>query len=84
VARLAAALDTDPEHARASAEAWLAGAGDRHDPAPMMLQRSYVAASRAAASRRQRLVVIASLSVAVVSLVLLVLALISRSQAVTA
>jgi len=68
----------------AAAEAWLAGAGERTDPAPTMLQRSFVAASRSATSRRQRLTVIASLAVAAVALVLGVFALISRGEAVSA
>jgi len=67
----------------ASTEAWLAGAGETADPAPTTLHREYAAASRAAASRRQRLVVGASLSVAAVAVVLLVFALISRNQAVS-
>lgn len=68
----------------AAAEAWLARAGVRQDPAPTMLQKAFVAESRRASSRRQRLVVSSSVVIAGVSVVLLVFALISRSQAVSA
>ena len=61
----------------AAAEGWLAASADR-DPGPTALQREYVFASRAAATRRQRVVVGASLGIAAVSIALLVFALISR------
>jgi len=110
--RLAAALDTDLEHAHAhtrwlvkaldwdshsrdrsfllrgselaSADAWLAGVGDRAEPAPTALQRDYIYASRRASSRRQRQLVIASLIAVVAAVVLAGFALLSRSQAVSA
>jgi WD40 repeat protein len=66
-----------------SAEGWLAASPDNADPAPTALQREYVLASREAAARRQRMLVGASLAVAVVSVGLLVFALISRAQAVS-
>ena len=67
-----------------SAEAWLAAARDDVEPAPTQLQREYLLASREAAARRQRVLVGASLAVAVVSIGLLVFALISRGQAISA
>jgi WD40 repeat protein len=67
----------------ASAEKWLASSPEDADPAPTALQREYVLASRESAARRQRMLVGASLAVAVVSVGLLVFALISRSQAVS-
>ena len=63
-----------------SAEAWLA-AGASKDPEPTALQTEYLLASRAAASRRQRTLAIASLGVAALSVALVVFALISRHQA---
>jgi WD40 repeat protein len=66
-----------------SAEAWLAGEAGK-EPEPNPLQREYVAASRLAATRRQRRLVGVSIAVAAVSLGLLVFALLSRSQAITA
>jgi WD40 repeat protein len=66
-----------------SAEGWLAASPEDADPAPTQLQREYVLASRDAANRRQRLLVGASLAVAVVSIGLLIFALISRGQAVS-
>ena len=65
----------------AAAEGWLAASADR-DPGPTALQREYVFASRAAATRRQRVVVGASLGIAAVSIALLVFALISRHAVV--
>jgi len=63
------------------AESWLAGAGGK-EPAPTPLHAQYVLASRRAATRRQR-VTIAGVSVALVATVVLaVLALIQRGQAV--
>jgi WD40 repeat protein len=67
-----------------AAEAWLAAASDDTEPAPTPLQREYLLASREAAARRQRALVGASLAVAVISIGLLVFALISRGQAITA
>lgn len=66
-----------------SAERWLAASPEDADPAPTQLQREYLLASRDAAARRQRLLVGASLAVAVVSIGLLIFALISRGQAVS-
>jgi WD40 repeat protein len=67
----------------AAAEAWLAsGAGK--EPQPTALQSEYVAASRIAVTRRQRLTVTVSVAVAAVSLALLGFALITRSQAISA
>jgi len=65
------------------AEAWLASAAGK-EPQPTALQREYVAASRIAVTRRQRRTVAVSVAVAVVSLVLLAFALITRSQAISA
>jgi hypothetical protein len=67
-----------------AAEAWLAAASDDTEPAPTSLQREYLLASREAAARRQRLMAGASLAVAAISIGLLVFALISRSQAISA
>ncbi|HEY2436659.1 MAG TPA: TIR domain-containing protein, partial [Solirubrobacteraceae bacterium] len=67
-----------------AAEGWLAGVREGVEPAPMHLQREYVVASRQAATRRARTLVSASLAVAVVSLGLLVFALISRGEAISA
>jgi WD40 repeat protein len=66
-----------------AAERWLARASGR-DPRPTTQQAEYIAASRLAASRRQRIVVGASLVVAAVSVALLVFALVSRQAAVSA
>ena len=66
-----------------AAESWLVREADK-EPAPNALQRVYVAASRAASTRRQRIMVALSLIVAAVSIALLVFALISRSQAIDA
>ena len=63
-----------------SAEAWLASRPEDADPAPTPLQREYLLASREAAARRLRLLVGASLVVAVVSIGLLTFALISRGR----
>ena len=66
-----------------AAEAWLAAAPEDADPAPTPLQREYVLASRNAAARRQRALMIGSVAVAAVSIGLLIFALISRGQAVS-
>jgi WD40 repeat protein len=66
-----------------AAERWLAIGADK-DPGPTALETEYLVAARAAASRRQRNLVIASLGVAVVSIALLVFALISRGDAISA
>jgi WD40 repeat protein len=68
----------------AAADAWLAGVRDAAEPAPTALQREYIYASRTASSRRQRMLVAGSITIAVISLALVVFALISRSQAVRA
>jgi WD40 repeat protein len=67
-----------------SAESWLAGAKSDADPAPTELQRSYLLRSRQANLRRQRRLAGTGLTVAAVAVALLVFALISRGQAVTA
>ncbi len=67
----------------AAAEAWLGRASGK-EPEPTELQREYVAASRQAAARRQRALLAVAGAVAVVSLGLLVFALISRNQAISA
>jgi WD40 repeat protein len=66
-----------------AAEQWLA-AGTGRDPGPTALESEYVLAARAAAARRQRNLVAASVGVAIVSIALLVFALISRSDAIHA
>jgi WD40 repeat protein len=64
-------------------EAWLAASREDAEPAPTPLQREYLLASRTAAARRQRILMGASLTVAVVSIGLLIFALISRGQEVS-
>jgi WD40 repeat protein len=67
------------------AEQWLAGGANRPIPArPTALQQEYLLAARQAASRRQRTLVGGSLVVAGVAVALLIFALISRGQAVSA
>jgi WD40 repeat protein len=68
----------------AAAEGWLAGAQTDADPPPTELQRSYLLASRQSNLRRQRRFAVGGLTVGAVAIALLVFALISRSQAVTA
>src|SRR5579863_2966538 len=68
----------------AAAERWLASSRADADPAPTQLQREYLLASRSASARRQRRLVGASVAVAVISIALVVFALISRSDAVSA
>jgi WD40 repeat protein len=65
----------------AAADAWLSSVGDGVEPAPTALQREYVFSSRAAAGRRQRLVVTVSLVGLAVAVALAVLALVSRDKA---
>ncbi|HEX4034404.1 MAG TPA: TIR domain-containing protein [Solirubrobacteraceae bacterium] len=65
------------------AEGWLALASGDSEPAPTTLQRHYLLTSRAAAARRQRTLVGASLAVAAVAITLLVFALIARGQAIS-
>ncbi len=67
-----------------AAEGWLAASPEDADPAPTLLQREYLLASREGAARRQRVLAGGSLAVALVSIGLLVFALISRQQAVSA
>jgi WD40 repeat protein len=67
-----------------AAERWLASRPDDADPAPTALQRDYLLASRTAAGRRQRILMGASVAVAAVSIGLLIFALISRGQAISA
>jgi WD40 repeat protein len=66
-----------------TAERWLA-AGAGKDPGPTALEQEFLLASRHASARRQRMLVGASLTVAVIAIGLLVFALISRGQAVAA
>lgn len=66
-----------------SAERWLAESAGKV-PGPTSLEQEYVFAGRGAATRRQRRIVGSASSVAVVAVGLLIFALISRSQAVTA
>ena len=66
-----------------AAESWLASVPEDADPAPTPLQREYLLASRTAAARRQRAVMVGSVVVAAVSIGLLIFALISRGQAVS-
>ena len=68
-----------------AAEAWLGRAGTETDAdlTPTAGQRSYVLASQRAAARQSRIVVGASVTVAVIALGLGVVALLSRNQAVT-
>lgn len=65
-------------------EDWLTSAGADAEPQPTELQRSYALESRRAASRRGRTLAGMSTAVAVLAVVLVVFALISRSDAVTA
>ena len=67
-----------------AADAWLATVREGADPPPSSLQRQHLLASREASARRQRALVGASLAVAILSIGLLVFALISRGQAVSA
>jgi WD40 repeat protein len=67
-----------------SAEGWLAASPEDADPAPTAVQREYLLASREAAARRQRGLVGASGTVALLSIGLLIFALISRGQAISA
>jgi WD40 repeat protein len=67
----------------ASAERWLA-AGAGKDPGPTALEQQYLLAGRHAAARRQRAMMGGVVAIAAVSLGLLIFALISRGQAVTA
>ena len=64
-----------------AAETYLDGVGAGANPAFTALQREYVSASRGAVSRRQRLIVAASLAVAAIAIVSLIFALISRNHA---
>lgn len=66
-----------------AAEQWLAAGADK-DPGPSAIEQEYLLAARAAKSRRQRLLVGASLGTAAVAIGLLIFALISRSEAVHA
>jgi WD40 repeat protein len=66
-----------------AAERWLAAGADQ-DPGPTSLEQEYLLAARQSATRRQRVLVGGSLAVSVVAIGLLIFALISRSQAVSA
>ena len=66
------------------AESWLARTPPEAEPAPTIVQREYVLASRRGAARRQRTLATVSLVVAVVAVGLGVVALASRNQAVSA
>ena len=65
-----------------AAEGWLAKDQPGRNPEPTALQREYVHASRSAASRRQRFVIAATATALVVSIVLTVVALIQRNEAI--
>ena len=66
-----------------AAEAWLSGADSgTKEPPPTELHRRFIADSRAAAARRTRVFATVSTSIAVVALALLVVALVSRREAV--
>lgn len=67
-----------------AAEVWLASRPEDADPAPTQIQRGYLLASRDAAAHRQRAMMTGVVAIAAVSLGLLIFALISRGQAVTA
>jgi WD40 repeat protein len=68
-----------------AAEPWLAAGAARPETSrPTALEQEYLLAARRAASRRQRTLVGVSAGVAVVAVALLVFALISRGQAVSA
>lgn len=67
----------------AAAERWLAE-GLGKDPGPTELEQAYILAGRHAAARRQRAFAIGGVTVAVISLVLVVFALISRTDAINA
>jgi WD40 repeat protein len=67
-----------------AAEAWLASRPEGAEPAPTQLQREYLLASRDAAARRQQALMGGMVAIAAVSIGLLVFALISRGQAVSA
>jgi hypothetical protein len=67
----------------AAAEHWLAAGADK-DPGPTALEQEYLLAARQAASRRQRTFVGSSIAVTMVAMALLVFALISRGNAVSA
>jgi TIR domain-containing protein len=67
-----------------AAEGWLASRPEDAEPAPTQLQREYLLASREAAARRQRGLMGGAVAVAAVSIGLLIFALISRGQAVSA
>jgi WD40 repeat protein len=67
-----------------NAETWLAGASDHADPAPTTLQREYLLASRTASTRRQRILVGASLTAVLIAAGLAAFALVSRNDAVNA
>jgi TIR domain len=67
----------------AAAERWLAAGADK-DPGPTALEQQFLLAARTAASRRQRTLVGVSLAVGTGAVGLLISALISRSQAITA
>jgi hypothetical protein len=67
----------------ADAERWLAAGADK-DPGPTTLEQEYLLAARQAASRRQRALTAAVGGMLIVAVALLVFALISRGQAVSA
>jgi hypothetical protein len=67
----------------ADAERWLA-AGAGRDPGPTALEQEYLLAARQATTRRQRTFIVAVSGMLVVAVGLLVFALISRGQAISA
>src|SRR5438093_2296601 len=65
-----------------SAERWLAEAGAQKDRQPTALQTEYIIASRKAAARRQRIMLGAVSFVLIVSIILTIVALTQRQQAI--
>src|SRR5438034_6936001 len=65
-----------------SAERWLAEAGAQKDRQPTPLQTEYIIASRKAAARRQRIISAAVSFALIVSIVLTIIALTQRQQAI--
>src|SRR5437867_7834641 len=65
-----------------SAERWLAEAGTQRERQPTALQTEYIIASRKAAARRQRIMLGAVSFVLIVSIILTIVALTQRQQAI--
>ncbi|MDX6698253.1 MAG: hypothetical protein QOE65_1650 [Solirubrobacteraceae bacterium] len=64
------------------AEGWVAAPRDAREPDPTVLQRDYIAASRAATARRQRRILTGVATALVVALVLAVVAFVQRGAAI--